>query len=30
LDVSEAVTAELPKVAFLFLTNSDLTFAPLW
>jgi hypothetical protein len=30
LDAVQAVTTEPPKVAFLFLTNSDLTFVPLW
>uniref|UniRef100_A0A0E0LHB8 Uncharacterized protein n=1 Tax=Oryza punctata TaxID=4537 RepID=A0A0E0LHB8_ORYPU len=30
LDAGEGAAVAEPKVAFLFLTNSDLTFAPLW
>ncbi|CAN6213154.1 unnamed protein product [Urochloa humidicola] len=30
LEATTAAEAAPPKVAFLFLTNSDLTFAPLW
>lgn len=30
LDAGEGAAVAPPKVAFMFLTNSDLTFAPLW